>query len=242
MKIRAGLVLMGMVFAANAQASKVIDLDFEGAGNRAYLGNFYNGGSDSQGHSGQNYGVSFSNNAQTLIDRDAGGSGNFGNEPSPSTILFADTGSLILNYAPGFSNLLQFFYSSAIDHPHAEVKVFDDLNATGNVLHTFDLSPDAYSGCNGDPDGTFCHWEIATTILTSTGKSIEFGANTSPIDYQGRSGWIGYDNISFVSGGPDEPPPPLPLPGTLALFGIGLVGLAAGGRRLRLSSVDALHG
>lgn len=243
MKISAVFVLMGMVFAANTQASpvfKIVNLDFEGAGNRAYLGSFYNGGSDSQGNSGDNFGVSFSNNAQTLIDWDAGGSGNFANEPSPSTVLFAEAGSLILNYAPGFSDFLQFYFSSAIDRPNAVVNVFDGLNASGNVLASFELPAQAYYECSGDSDGTFCNWGLATAALSGTGRSIEFGAGSSPIDYQGRSGWIGYDNISFVS--VEDRFNQVPLPGTLALLGVGLVGLATGSRRLRLNTADVLGG
>jgi hypothetical protein len=60
---------MGMVARANAAP---ITLTFEGVGNEASIFNFYNGGTDDQGHSGPDYGIAFFFGAYGLIDRDAG--------------------------------------------------------------------------------------------------------------------------------------------------------------------------
>ena len=93
------LLTAGLVYSASA-AAVVITLDFEGIGDQASIDNFYNGGTDSLGNSGTNYGVAFGSNTLGIIDADAGGTGNFGNEPTPDTIMFFLTGSAVLNYAP----------------------------------------------------------------------------------------------------------------------------------------------
>lgn len=59
----------------------------------AAINNFYNGGTDSQGNSGVNYGVNFGSNALAAIDYDAGGTGQFANEPSASTTMTFLTGA-----------------------------------------------------------------------------------------------------------------------------------------------------
>ncbi len=142
-------------------------LDFEGAGNVAYLNDFYNGGTDSQGNSGTNYGVQFGTNALSVIDADAGGSGNFANEPSPSTILFFTKGSAILNYAPGFDTAFSFFYSSS---SVADVIVYDGLDATGNILATLNLTAQYHDNCKGDPNGDFCNWTAVGASFAGTAK------------------------------------------------------------------------
>ena len=46
-----------------------ITLDFEGVGDLANVDNFYNGGTDSQGNSGVNYGIGFGSNTLALSDQ-----------------------------------------------------------------------------------------------------------------------------------------------------------------------------
>jgi len=80
-----------------------VTLTFEGVGNVASVNDFYNGGTDSQGHSGVNYGINFSSNSLGLIDGAAGGSGNTGNDPSGVTnLIFLDGGAATMNVAAGF--------------------------------------------------------------------------------------------------------------------------------------------
>jgi len=65
-------------------------LTFEGFGDQEEIRDYYNGGVGSLGSGpGPSYGISFSSNALAIIDEDAGGSGNFGGEPSPDTIMFS---------------------------------------------------------------------------------------------------------------------------------------------------------
>ena len=109
-----GLGLAGA--AVLAQASPIF-LDFEGIADDTSVADFYNGGG------GTNYGVSFSLGGVAQVDKDAGGSGDFANEPSPSTVVFFvdSTQSSFLNYAPGFNTSVSFFYSSVTD---TNVKVY----------------------------------------------------------------------------------------------------------------------
>lgn len=203
--------LLGSVPASAA----VIVLDFEGAGNFAQLLNFYNGGTDSQGNSGANYGIQFGSNALSLIDFDAGGTGNFANEPSPDTIMFFLTGSAVLNYAPGFDTGFSFYYSSSTA---ATVNVYDGLNATGNLLAAINLNAQYHDSCIGDPNGGYCNWTPAGVSFNGTAYSIDFGGTVDQ---------TGYDNITFGSATPGK----VPEPASLALFGIGLAGLGFMRRR-----------
>lgn len=212
----ASLALVGAAHAA------VITLDFEGLQNGEAINGFYNGGTGSLGSSGTNYGIAFGSNTLALIDGDApGGTGNFANEPSPDTIMFfLSGGSVVLNYAAGFTSGFSFYY---VSNAAAQVNVYDGLNATGNLLGSINLSADGLANCSGDPSGQFCNWHIGSVGFAGTAMSIDFG---------GVADQVGFDNITFGStrpGGGD--PGTVPEPGTLALVGAALAGLGWARRR-----------
>lgn len=214
------LLLACYLLASVPATASVIVLDFEGAGNIANLNNFYNGGTDSLGNSGTNYGIQFGTNSLTVIDADAGGGGNFANEPSPNTILFFLTGTAILNYAPGFDTGFSFYYTSSTA---ATVNVYDGLNATGNLIASLNLSAQYTDNCTGDPTGGFCNWTAVGAGFSGIAKSIDFGGTVNQ---------TGYDNITF---GSIEPCPTggckVPEPASMALMSLGLAGLGFARRR-----------
>jgi hypothetical protein len=226
-------LLTGLAFAtlsctvAAPASAAPFTIDFEGIDNRCKVQDFYNGGTDSCGKSGVNYGVSFGDYALALKDADTGqGEGNFANEPTPDTVLFFLENSAILNYAPGFTEGFSFYYSAAYA---ATIRVWSDLNATGTLLGEIFL-PINYTAnnCKGDPTGAYCNWDIGFLAFADTAKSIDFG---------GTGNYVAFDNITFGSINPNQPPAPttpdVPEPGIALLLGAGVVGLCVSSRRRR---------
>jgi hypothetical protein len=215
-KTLAALGAVALLGAAPAMASPVVfQLTFEGLQDLEPVENFYNGGTGGFGSSGPNLGIAFGSNALAVIDADAGGTGNIGGEPSASTALFFLSGSAVLNYAPGFSTGFSFFYS-AINNPGV-VNVYDDLDATGNLLATINLPVTPSDG--GDPNGAFSPFVAIGVAFTGVAKSVDFGGTVNQ---------IAFDDITF---GTDNPVIGVPAPAALGLFGIGLLGLGLVRRR-----------
>ena len=212
--VSAAIALAGAAQVANAS---VIVLDFEGVGDEVSVGEFYNGGTDGAGNSGTNYGVSFSNTSLGLIDSDAGGTGNFANEPSPSTVLFfLSGGAATMNFAAGFETGFSFFYSSSATLG-GTISVYDGLDATGALLASLTLSPNG-GNCSGDPSGfPFCEWTNIGVGFAGTARSVDFG---------GTANQIAFDNITLGSTTAGGGGNAVPEPGTWAmmLLGFGAIG------------------
>lgn len=203
--------------AAQAKTShNNVVLDFEGLEDLETVEDFYNGGTGGNGSGpGTNFGISFSSNALAIIDQDAGGTGNFGGEPSPDTILFFLTGTgAVMNVSGGFQNGFSFFYS-AVNNP-GQIVVYDGPDATGNVLATLNLPITPSDG--GDPTGTFSPLEPVGVSFSGTAMSVDFG---------GTINQIGFDNITLGSATPggapavDNEPSEIPF---LPAFGLLLMG------------------
>lgn len=190
------LALSALFMLATASASTaVIILDFEGLGNSESVGDYYNGGFGGNGSGpGPNYGITFGSASLALIDSDAGGSGNFGGEPSPDTILFFLQGSAVLNIPAGFSSGFSFYYSAVSSAGF--VNVYDGENATGNLLLSINLPVTPSDG--GDPNGLFSPFYPVGGVFDGIAKSIDFG---------GTANYIGFDNITFGSDVPIIPEP-----------------------------------
>lgn len=188
----------------------VIVLTFEGLGNLDQILNFYNGGTSGNGYSGTNYGVSFSSTSLSLIDEDAGGSGNTGNEPSGETTLFFLETNAILNVAAGFTTGFSFYYAAPYYAGH--VYVYSELNGTGSLLG------DLYLPINGpgfgDPNGNYSNWSVASVPFVGTAKSIVFG---------GTPDYIVYDDVTFGSITPGGDDNQVPVSNWALLLGVGLI-------------------
>jgi len=170
-------------------------LDFEGLGNVDSINEFYNGGLSAQGLTGEDFNISFNAGALSLIDSDEGGSGNFANELSPSTILVFLDEEPILDALDGFEDGFSFYYSS-VDTP-GSVTVFDGPNGTGNIVGsaTFEGLGQDPEDVGGDPTGINNRWASVSVPIDGVGFSIIFS---------GVANAIGFDNVTFGSVTPGQ--------------------------------------
>jgi hypothetical protein len=214
------VVVLIVLLSASPSFGSTIVLDFEGLGNFEQVLNFYNGGLGGSGSGpGTDFDIVFGDSALALIDGDAGGTGNFANEPTPDTILFFLTGSAVMNVPNGFDTGFSFFYTAA-NNP-GSVTVYDGANAMGNVLATLGF-PVNGSSCGGDPSGDFNCWDPVGVSFLGTAFSVDFGGTVNQ---------IGFDNITLGSSVPVGAP--VPEPGTLLLMGSALAAAAVARRQQR---------
>jgi PEP-CTERM motif len=206
---------LAVLIMSNPVAAAPIVLTFEGLADWEGVADFYNGGTGSLGSGpGSNHGIRFTN-AIALIDSDAGGSGNFGGEPSPSTaITFLDpqATSAVLNIAAGFDTGFSFFYT-AINSP-GSITVWDGLDGTGTILATLDLPLTPFNGAP-DPNGQFSPFLPIGVVFNGIARSV---------DFSGTANQIGFDDITIGSATPGFDRA-VPEPGSLVLLAAGLVGL-----------------
>jgi hypothetical protein len=209
-------LIAAMLVIAQPAHAVVFNLTFEGLQDQEQILDFYNGGTGGDGSGpGTNYGVSFGSGALSLIDADAGGTGNFANEPSGDTVAFWLSGGLVMNVAAGFDTGFSFYYTSSTA---ATITIYDGVDKTGNVIGTIDLSANYNLNCTGDPSGSFCHWDPVGVAFAGVAKSVDFG---------GTANQTGFDNITFGA----DTPQPTPEPTSLLLLGAGIIGLAIARRR-----------
>ena|SRR5688572_14044267 len=216
--VRVLLLLSALLTPAVAGA---VVLTFEGVGDLASVNNFYNGGTDSAGNAGPNFGIRFSSASLGIIDSDAGGSGNIANEPSPSTVLFFTSGTAAtMNVPAGFTTGFSFFYAAS---RAGFVNVYSGLDATGVLLASLPLTVNSTTGCTGDPNGGVCNFDPIGVAFAGTAMSADFG---------GSANFIGFDDVTVGSAVPGVAPPAgVSEPGALALFGAALVAFRLSRRR-----------
>lgn len=218
MKIFKSLLVAASLFSTAASAT-VITLDFEGIGSGADIDQFYNGGTDSAGNSGTDYGISFTD-AIACVDADVGGNCNSANEPSGEAgMIFLNNNSAVLDLASGFDTGFSFYYSS--NSSSATVSVWSELGATGSLLGSITFGNNL-GNCSGDPSGNYCNWDIGSISFAGIAKSIDFG---------GTANFIIYDDVTFGSTTPGDISVPVPTPPTMALFALALFGTVVRSRK-----------
>lgn len=157
------------------------EIDFEGVGDKSPIPVF--DGIASPGWLG-------------IIDEDAGGSGNFANEPSASTIAFwleGDPASRFIVFEEPVAEI-SFLYASMV-----EIKL-DAFDSNGNVIVTV-TGNENFDRSTGDPTGQYNQWDPLT--LSVEGNSIErvqvFGnENHTGIDNLRVCTTIGIESVEFT--------------------------------------------
>ena len=198
-----------LMAAAPAFAQTTISIDFEGAaGYVNAIRNFYNGGTDSLGQSGPNFGVSFSEAAVALSNDVLGPY--YSNAPSPLTVMYAFDNTAVMNVAAGFIDRLTFAYSSNLSTLDA-VNIFSGLNGTGTLLASASLFGNATLACS---DTAFCRFDMTSVKFAGTAKSVSFGGNANGVLF---------DNVKITSAVPE--------PSSYALLALGVMAVVVAKRR-----------
>ena len=215
------LLFVALVAFAGAGVAKaeVVTLTFEGVGDLQPVGDYYNGGA------GGSYGIYFSPNAVGLVDNDAGGSGTFGGEPSPETVLSSLSGrSRIMTVLDGFSEGLSFYYSAIVIT--GSIVVYSGLEGTGDILAQVTLPRTPIEEAP-DPTGLY------SPFLPF---GVDFEGTAYSVGFEGQNEFILFDDITLNLNrqGPNGPQPaPTPEPGTMLLMGAGLLGMLGMRRRFK---------
>lgn len=180
-----------------------ITIDFEQPSSFASIDQFYSGGTDSDGVTGTNLGVSFGLDDLALQNDVLGPY--FSNAPSPIGVMAAVGPETAMNVAEGFTDI-SFFYSSP-DDVTAGVQVWSGLDGKGTLLASFDLTK------NSDPSGTANPYGTWTQLFSGSWGNIAHS-----VTFVNSVGSAGFDDISIST------PVPEPTTATLALLGFaGLV-------------------
>lgn len=212
--IASGVALSTCVLAVDRANAQTILLDFEGLKDTEQILNFYNGGTGSQGSSGINYGVSFSPNSLAIVQGAPGS--NIGGLPTPVTGAFFLSGSAsTMNVANGFSTGFSFFYSAPFQP--GVVKIYDGLNATGNLLGSINLplTPNGASvpGCNSK---NFCPFKSADGL-----PGLAFNGIAKSVDFGGTVNQIVFDDIKITLAPTTTVPEPTSVMGLIAISALG---------------------
>ena len=227
MKLRYSILAAasGLACAIGTAQADVVVLNFEGI-NATYPSgfaqvlDFYNGGASSDGTSGVNYGVQFTDNALAICLNTPGVScsntsrGGVAPGSELGALFWLNGPETYMNYAAGFENGFAFNY--AAPNTPGSVSVYDGLNGTGTLLATLDLGLTP-STCGSEYSAAYCPFVAAGVNFAGVAKSISFA---------GTANFIVFDDVTFGSSIPG-----VPEPSTYALFAVGLLGLAYTARR-----------
>jgi hypothetical protein len=219
------LGVAALASAGAASANGVVTLNFEGV-NATYpsgfaqILDFYNGGTSSDGTSGTNFGVAFSDNALAIClntpDVSCSNTSRGGLAPGSEKggLFFLDGDETVLDYAAGFTTGFSFAYAQP-NTEGGEVRVYDALGGTGNLLGSISLGLTP-STCGPEYSAGYCPFVAAGVAFSGTAKSIVFA---------GVANFVVFDDVTF---GSVTPGGVIPEPATWAMMilGFGLVGAA----------------
>jgi hypothetical protein len=208
--LKTALAAAAVLAAAPSYAA--FTLDFEGIGDFASIQDYYNGGTDSYGESGTNYGVTFGDDALAITDGDKGGSFN-GDAHSGTSVMIFLNNTAVLNFSAGFDTGFSFYY--ATPNTPGTVSVYSGLDKTGTLLGTIDLP---INGPGSGPGGIYSNWSLGSLAFDGVAHSIDFG---------GTANYIAYDDVTFGA----TAPVPEPQVYTMLLAGLAVVGAIARRRR-----------
>ena len=145
--------------------------------------------------------VTFGPSWLSLVDADAGGNGNFANEPSASTTAYFLTPVDPINFSAGVG-FVEVFYTAASVSTPVTLTAYDGPDGTGNIV-ALDVGPTigtSFDGapCSGDPNGDYCLWDALT--LTSQSNDIRSLVLSGAVANQ-----FGFDDMTFcITGDTDQ--------------------------------------
>lgn len=199
--------------------SNIITLDFEGLKDHEKIMNYYNGGfgggvmGGAPSGPGPNDGITFLSDSEALTSNQAGGSGNFRNEPSPNNVLFfLSGGGDIMNVSGGFTGGFSFFYSSPLA---GTVTVWSGPNGTGTQLASIDLPA----------------LQLSSNVYDTWAPiGVAFNGAAGSVNFSGTANFIAFDNVTLGSAVPTGAA--TPAPSSLAVIAIAAA-IGAGWRQKR---------